>query len=319
MAKVLIGIYDYKNECPKARQMLLDKGYELIETDHAHPFTTEELLRYAPEIDAAVAGMEPWTEEVFKAAPNLKVVSRFGVGYDTVDIKKAKEHGIIATNVRSFFLSNGVAEFAVTLMSAVAKKIIPMHEEMIKGNWTRYTGNQFYGKTVGIIGLGAIGQCLARIMKGYGVRLLAYDVYHDEELARKYEVTFVTKEELLKESDFISLHIPSTPENYHFIGSGELEMMKESAVIVNTARGPVLDIEALYAALKSGKIAGAGLDVYEVEPPEKDLPIYGLSNVVMEPHASCENAESKEDVSLECANNVIEVLEGRIPKTALNV
>ena len=318
--KILVGVSNYKENCPKARQLLLDKGYELIEIDRADPYTKEDLLKLAGDIDGAIAGMEPWCEEVFQAAPKLKVVARFGVGYDTVELDAAKNHGIIACNVRSFMLSNSVAESALTLMLTAMKNIIPMDKVMHENRWDRFTGSQLHGKTVGIMGFGAIGRCFARLMKGFDVKeVLAYDPYPNEAAAKELGVTFASKEEVLKKSDCITLHIPNTPENYHFIDKEELDMMKDGVVIVNTARGPAWNLDAIYEGIKSGKVGAAGVDVYEQEPPEKDMPILQCPNVVFQPHSSSETWDSKEAVSLDCAQCVIDVLEGRIPKTALNV
>ena len=318
--KILVGVSNYAKNCEKARQLLLDKGYELIEIDREDPYTKEELIAMAGDIDGAIAGMEPWCEEVFAAAPKLKVVARFGVGFDTVDLEAAKRHGIIACNVRSFMLSNSVAEYALTLMLTAMKNIIPMDKVMHENKWDRFTGSQLHGKTIGIMGFGAIGRCFARLMKGFDVKeILAYDPYPNEEAAAELGVTFASKEEVLRRSDCITLHIPNTPENYHFIDKEELDMMKDGVVIVNTARGPAWNLDAVYEGIKSGKVGAAGVDVYEQEPPEPDMPILSCTNVVFQPHSSSETWESKEAVSMDSAQCVIDALEGRIPKTALNV
>lgn len=318
--RILVGVSNYEKNCPKARQLLLDKGYELVEINREDPYTKEELLGMAGEYDGVIAGMEPWCEEVLKAwAPRLKVVARFGVGYDTVDLDAAKANGVIACNVRSFMLSNSVAEYALTLMLTAMKNIIPMDKVMHENKWDRFTGHQLYGKTVGIMGFGAIGRCFARLMKGFDVKVLAYDPYPNEEAAKELGVTFATKEEVIKQSDCITLHIPNTPENYHFIDKDEIAMMKDGVVIVNTARGPAWNLDAIYEGVKSGKIGAAGVDVYEQEPPERDMPILQCPNVVFQPHSSSETWESKEAVSVDCAQCVIDVLEGKVPKTALNV
>ncbi|MCI8465226.1 MAG: phosphoglycerate dehydrogenase [Lachnospiraceae bacterium] len=317
--KILVGVSNYEKNCPKARKMLLDKGYELLEIDREEPYTKEELMELSGDIDGAIAGMEPWCEEVFAKAPKLKVVARFGVGYDTVDLEAAKNHGIVACNVRSFMLSNSVAEYALTLMLSAMKNVIPMDKVMRENRWDRFTGSQLHGKTIGIMGFGAIGRCFARLMKGFDVaRVLAYDPYPNEEAAKELGVTFASKEEVLKESDCVTLHIPNTPENYHFIDKEELALMKDGVVIVNTARGPAWNLDAIYEGLKSGKVGAAGVDVYEQEPPEKDMPILSCPNVVLQPHSSSETWESKEAVSVDCAQCVIDALEGRKPKTALN-
>lgn len=319
MKKILVGVANYKKDCPKARNMLLEKGYELIELKGTKPYTKEELKELVKDIDGVVAGMEPWSEEVFAEAPKLKVVARFGVGYDSVDLEAAKRHGVIATNVRNFMLSNSVAEHALTLMLTVAKHVIPMDKVMHENGWGSISGCQIYGKTVGIMGFGAIGQCLARLLTGFGATVLAYDPFPNEEVARELKVTLAAKEEVLRQSDFISLHIPNTPENYHFIDKAELGLVKDNVIIINTARGPAINIDALYDAIMAKKAGGAGIDVYEQEPPQPDMPILQCTNVVLQPHGSSDTWECREALSLDSAQCVIDVLEGRIPKTALNV
>jgi D-3-phosphoglycerate dehydrogenase len=318
MKKILVGIPDYENECPKAYQLLKADKYELVINPHPHPFTADEMKELVTDVDGAVAGSEIWNEDIYKYAPKLKIISRFGIGYDSVDVLQAKAHGIIVTNVRNLMLSNGVAEFAVDLMLSVAKKIIPMDRELRKVQWSRFTGRQLWGKTVGIVGFGAIGKCVARMLSGFNVNMLAYDMYPDLSAAKALNVTFVSKDAILEESDFITLHIPSNSENYHFIGERELKQMKKSSFLINTARGFVIDTDALCKALITGEIAGAGLDVFEQEPPKKDLPLYKLDNVIITPHAASENYESKEAVGVDSAQAVIDVINGKVPSNVIN-
>ena len=318
MKKILIGIPDYANECPSARKRLLEEGYTLIENPHPQPFSMDEIMEYILEIDGVVAGGEVWNEQIYRYAPRLKIISRFGVGYDSVDIVKAKEYGILVTNVRNGMLANGVAEYAVTLMLSVAKNIVPMDRETRCGNWTRITGGQLYGKTIGIVGFGAIGRQVAKMLAGFNVKILAYDEYPDAAAAKELNVEFASKDRILELSDVITLHIPGSSGNYHFIGEQELKKMKSSAYLINTARGSVVDIDALYEGLASKEIAGAGIDVYETEPPGKGLHLYGMDNVIVVPHAASENRESKEAVGLDSAQAVIDVLKGKTPKNVLN-
>ena len=318
--RILINVSNYAQNCKKARQMLIDKGYELIENPHQRPYTKEELMELVPEADGAIAAMEPWCQEVFDKAARLKVVARFGVGFDTVDLQAAKAQGIVVCNVRNMLLANGVAECALTLLLTAMKNIIPMDQVMHNRGWERFTGHQLYGKTVGIMGFGAIGQCFARLLQGFEVKkILAYDPFPNEKAAEKLGVTLVEKDTILAQSDCITLHIPNTPENYHFIDKKEIDKMKEGVVLINTARGPAWNLDAVYEGIKTGRIGGAGVDVYEEEPPRGEMPILNCPNVVFQPHSSTETWESKEAVSIDSAQCVIDVLEGRIPTTALNV
>lgn len=317
--KILINVTNYAQNCKKARKILLDKGYELIENPYQRPYTKTELLELVSDADGVIAGMEPWCSEIFERANNLKVVARFGVGFDTVDLESAKEHGVIVCNVRNEFLANGVAESALTLMLTVMKNVIPMDRIVHNHGWERFTGYQLYGKTIGIMGFGAIGQCFARLLSGFKVKkILAYDPFPNVKAAEELGVTLEEKETVLTQSDCITLHIPGTEENYHFIDAKEIGKMKNGVVIINTARGQAWNLDAVYEGIRMGKIGAAGVDVYEKEPPE-DMPILSCPNVVFQPHASTETWESKEAVSMDSAYCVIDVLEGRIPKTALNL
>jgi D-3-phosphoglycerate dehydrogenase len=318
MNKILVGIPDYESECPKAYQLLKAEKYELVINPHPHPFTEDEMKELVTDIDGAVAGSEIWSKEIFEYAPKLKIISRFGIGYDSVDIAGAKARGITVTNVRNPMLSNGVAEFAVNLMLSIAKNIIPMDRELRKVQWRRFTGSQLYGKTVGIVGFGAIGRRVARMLSGFNMNMLAYDKYPDLSAAKELNTKFVSKNEILEKSDFITLHIPNNSENYHFIGERELKQMKKSSFLINTARGSVIDTDALCKALMTGEIAGAGLDVFEQEPPQADLSLYKLDNVVLAPHAASENYESKEAVGVDSAQAVIDVLNGKVPLNIVN-
>jgi D-3-phosphoglycerate dehydrogenase len=319
MRKVLITASFYERDCAKACELLEQHDCHIMLVKGGGVFTMDEIIQRIPDVDGVIAGSEKWGEEIFKLAPKLKIVSRFGVGYDMVDIAKAKEYGIVATNVRNFFLANGVAEFAVGLMLDVLKGIDMLGSKTRQGIWDRnYVGSQLYGKTVGIVGFGAIGRQVAKILSGFSIKLLAYDVYPNVEEAKKLNVEFATKDEILKTCDIITLHIPSSAENYHFIGRNEFEIMKDSAVLINTARGIIVDTEALIEALSKRKIAGAGLDVFESEPLESDSLLHGFDNVVLTPHCANQNRESLEAVGLDCAQAVLDVFDGKTPKDILN-
>ncbi|MEW8980083.1 MAG: phosphoglycerate dehydrogenase, partial [Symbiobacterium sp.] len=285
---------------------------------HGRPCTFDELAQLVPDIDAVVAGIDTWNEDVFKLAPKLKVIARFGVGVDNIDVAKANEYGIKVCNVPGGN-ANAVAEMAVGLIIAAMRQIPYLQQSLRRGNWDRFVGRELINRTVGLVGFGHIAQMVARKLQGFDVRLLAYDLAPNHEKGRAYNVAFVSLEELLRESDVISLHVPGVKATYHMIGKEQFEMMKRDAYLINTARGSVVDEDALYEALKSGRIAGAAVDVYEQEPARKDHPLFTLDNVITTPHSAAETYETYRKVSLATAQAILDVFAGREPANLVRV
>ncbi len=258
---------------------------------------------------------------VIEQCPELKIVSRTGAGVDNVDVDAASEHGVLVCNVAGVN-SVSVAEQAVTLMLSVLKRVPGMDAAVRAGNWKARRGNttrEAAGKTVGVVGMGNIGRKVATICsRGLGMQVLAYDPYaRDAILSEGYTVAD-TLEQLFAESDVVTLHCPNTPETRNLITRELLAAMKPSAVLINTARGEVVDEEALVEMLTDKTIAGAGLDVFAVEPPPSDHPLFALENVVLSPHVAALTQEVSNNVASEAANAVIDVAEGRTPKSVYN-
>ncbi len=250
-----------------------------------------------------------------EAARNLKVIARHGLGYETIDMEAASERNILVTRATA----QGpypVAEFAIGLLLALSKKYVPAHASVKSGKWESlgFMGIEVRNKTLGIIGMGAIGSTVARMaVSGLQMRVIAYDPYVSEEKAREVGAKLVELPDLLRESDYISVHAAVTKESKGLLGKKEFDLMKDGVFVINCARGEILDEKALYAALHSKKVAGAALDVFTEEPPLRDNPILGLENVLLTPHTAGVTDESLERMSISIAENIVNIAQGRLP------
>ena len=260
------------------------------------------LIRSATKVDA----------EAIAAAPALKVIARAGVGLDNVDIKAATTAGVMVVNAPTSNIISA-AELTVGHILSLARHIPAAHGALAQGQWKRskYTGVELFEKTVGIIGLGRIGALITARMQAFGMQIVAYDPYVTPTRAQQLGVTLLSLDELLKQSDFITIHMPKTPETTGMITTDQLALMKPTAFIVNVARGGLIDEDALYAALKSHRIAGAGLDVFVSEPPT-DSPLLGLENIVLTPHLGASTDEAQEKAGVSVARSVRLALEGSL-------
>ncbi len=292
-------------------------------TDEAPP-PKDVIIERVRDVDALVSLLtDPIDAEVFDAAPKLRIVSQYAVGYDNIDVKEATKRGIYVTNTPGV-LTETVADFTFALMLAVARRVVEADKYVREGRWKvawhplMMLGSDVYGRTLGIVGMGRIGSAVARRAKGFGMRILYYDSVRREELERELGAEFVDLDRLLEESDYVSLHVPLTPETYHLIGEEQLRKMKPTAFLINTARGKVVDQKALYRALKEGWIAGAGLDVFEQEPIPPDDPLLKLDNVVLAPHAASASHETRSRMAEMVAENLIAFLNGKVPPNLVN-
>ncbi|MGB4612331.1 MAG: phosphoglycerate dehydrogenase, partial [Methanothermobacter thermautotrophicus] len=282
--------------------------------------TPDELLDAIKDFDAIVVrSRTKVTREVIEAAPRLKIIARAGVGVDNVDVKAATERGIMVINAPES-TSITVAEHSIGLMLALARKISIADRSVKEGKWekNRFMGIELNGKTLGIIGMGRIGSQVVVRTKAFGMDILVYDPYISREAAEEMGVTVTDLETLLRESDIVTIHVPLTPETRHLISDDEFKLMKETAFIVNCARGGIIDEDALYRALKDGEIAGAALDVFEEEPPEGS-PLLELENVVLTPHIGASTAEAQRDAAIIVANEIKTVFQGGAPRNVLNM
>jgi D-3-phosphoglycerate dehydrogenase len=252
---------------------------------------------------------------------NCKLIIRYGHGYDTVDVDACTEAGIIVTNIAGS-TSEEVSNHALTLLLASARELKRLDLATTSGRWgevySRSILNHIYGETVGIVGFGWIGRAMARKCKALGMTVLVNDPYVGDHLAVEYQADFVPKDELLERSDYVSLHVPHLDSTHHFIDSAALDLMKHTAYLVNTSRGPVVDEQALIAALKAGKIAGAGIDVYEQEPLSVDNPLLSMENVICTPHVAGSSEIGWEIIRRRAGEEAARVLLGRRPDVVVN-
>jgi D-3-phosphoglycerate dehydrogenase len=267
------------------------------------------LIRSATQVDV----------EAIAAAKQLKVIARAGVGLDNVDIKAATEAGVMVVNAPTSNIISA-AELTVGHILSLARFIPAANASLSAGAWKRskYTGVELYEKTIGIIGLGRIGALITARLQAFGMKVVAYDPYVTSARAQQLGVTLLSLDELLAESDFVTIHMPRTPETTGMIGTDQLALMKPTAFIVNVARGGLIDEDALYAALKSDRIAGAGLDVFVTEPPT-DSPLLGLDNIVLTPHLGASTDDAQEKAGVSVARSVRLALDGELVPDAVNV
>jgi D-3-phosphoglycerate dehydrogenase / 2-oxoglutarate reductase len=279
-----------------------------------------ELLSAVPDADALLVRSATKVDaEVLAAATRLRVVARAGVGLDNVDVRAATQSGVMVVNAPTSNIVSA-AELAVSLLLAAARHVVPANEALRRGEWKRskYSGVELYEKTVGIVGLGRIGVLVAQRLSSFGMKVIAYDPYVQAGRAAQMGVRLVGLDDLLAESDFITIHLPKTPETVGLIGDEQLHKVKPEVVVVNAARGGIVDEAALHAALVEGRVAAAGLDVYAKEP-NTDSPLFELPNVVATPHLGASTAEAQEKAGVAVAKSVRLALAGELVPDAVNV
>ena len=296
----------------------LSEKAELVVNTTGKPLTEEQLIPLVRDIDGYLAGLDEITGTVLRSAPKLRAVSRYGVGYERVDIKAAKELGIKVTNTPGAN-TQSVADLAMGLILSAARQIPYLNGRLKDGNWDRANGREIYGKTIGIIGLGAIGKSLARRAQGFSMKVLAYDPYMDVRWAEENGVRVCALDELTSESDVISLHVPLTDATRNIINRERIGKMRDGVIIVNTSRGGLIDLDAAADFVENGKIYGMGFDAFEKEPPEKHR-IYDFPNVIMTPHAGAHTAEAVMGMTEMSISNLFSLLEndGRADKYIVN-
>jgi len=293
----------------QARALLEGYADEVVYNDLRIPLQGEDLLTRLEGVDGYVAGLDYITAEVVERMPDtLKVISRYGAGVDRVDLAACKRRGIVVTNTPGAN-ATAVCELAFGLMLAAARNIPALHAAVEKGEWPRSDGMELAGKTLGIVGLGAIGKKLALRAKAFEMQVQAYDPYLDERFAAEQGIRALTLDELLQSSDVVSLHVPLNEQTRHMINANRIEAMRDGAIIINTARGGLIDEAAAARAIQSGKLRGLGLDAFEQEPL-KDSPLIGLPHVVFTPHTGAHTAEAVQKMGMMAAENAIAVLKG---------
>ena len=312
MQKVLITPATLAGLDGEFLRALKGAGFEVAFPSGTRQLTEEELLRELKGIKATLAGSEPYTRRVFKEHPQLKVIARAGVGFDAVDTAAATEHGV-AVAIAPGTNQESVAEHTFALILALAKNVVSHHHGTRMGSWPRQANLPLRGRTLGIAGLGRIGKAVAVRGIAFGMKLLAYEPFPDKNFVSQHKIPLVSMDRLLAESDYLTLHMPMTPESRYLINKQTLAKMKPSAFLVNTARGGLVCEGDLVAALKAGTIAGAGIDVFEEEPPPLDNPLFALDNVVFTPHTAGVDLQSRDDMALSAAQAIVSLSKGQWP------
>lgn len=322
MKKILVSASHFDTLCQEAWKYLEDNGYEIIfDPKKEFPDCTTEELRArgdCDEIVGALIGLDDYhDEEKFRLMPNLKAVAKFGVGVDNIDLDLCTKYGVKAVNAPGQN-SNAVAELTMGMIIDVLRQVTPLHKAMTESRWPRAIGTEIKGKVIGLLGFGAIARLVAKMLTGFDCKVIAYDLYPNRKAAEELGVTMTTLEEVITESDIVSIHIPATSETYHMFNAETIASMKDGAYLVNCARGALIDLDALADALLSGKIAGAGLDAFEVEPLPSDAKILKCENIVLTPHTGAETTESYQRVSITAVRDIVRILNGEDPINWVN-
>ena len=305
--KVLIATRSFGSTSDVPWKLLAENQSEVIQLD-INKATDQELAEAFHGVDAAIIGARAVNAELIAGSPKLKVICMHGVGVDHIDLEAAKAHSVVVCNCPGAN-ADSVADLAFCLMLIVSRDIINAKASLKPGEWGRYSGTQVWGKTLGLVGMGRIGQAVAHRALGFQMRVLVYDPFIPVEHIEQVGADSASFEQLLAEADYISLHAPVTDKTRAIINAETLGKMKSSAYLINTSRGELVDEEALFQALKSKQIAGAGIDTYNEEPPSRH-DLINLPNVVATPHIGAHSTEAITNVSIMAAQNVISALKG---------
>ena len=315
--KVLITDYVWPSTDPE-RAILEEAGAEVIIAPDGAEDTLTEL---AKDVDAIMTCFAKVTDKVIRTATKCVVIGRFGVGTDNIAVDTATELGIAVTYVPDYCIDE-VSDHVLAILHTWNRKISIFDQSVKKNGWGHLGLTmrimRLRGKTIGIVGFGRIGQAVAKKASAFGMNILASDPMISEKTATGHGAHLVSLNELLTQSDFVTLHAPLIPKTHHLIGKNELESMKKEAFLINAARGPLIDEEALYEALKKEFIAGAGLDVMEDNVPPKDHPLLQLDNVIVTPHTAFFSQESTLELEQRAASEVVNVYQGRMPDNLFN-
>ncbi|MBE7436799.1 D-glycerate dehydrogenase [Patescibacteria group bacterium] len=324
--------FNPKGFAENAVRILKKAGHAVTVYPKVYGISRKELLRLSKGRDAVLPLLtDRIDEEFFRAAgPKLKIVANYAVGFDNVDLQAAKKHGVIVTNTPTEAVNESVGEHTFALMLTLAHRIAEADRFSKGGKYTGWKpdqllGSNLRGKTLGIIGAGRIGSNVAfHAVNGFGMKLLYSDMKRNPDIEKTFRAKYVSMDALLKQSDYVSLHVPLLPSTKHLISAKQLRLMKKTAFLINTARGPVVDEKALLKALKAKKIAGAALDVFECEPAidcdlRDDLELKAFENVILTPHIASATIEAREGMAEVAAKNIVAVLAGKKPLTPAKV
>lgn len=305
MAKIFIATTTFGMDDQRPLGLLKEKGFEVVLNKHGRKLTEDELIELAKDCEGIIAGTEKYSVRVFESLPKLRAVSRCGVAMESVDMAAAERRGVKVANTPDA-PTQAVAELALCLILDCLRKVSRMDRMLRKGEWKKESGSLLSGKTLGIVGLGRIGRRVAELAAPFKVKMLGADVKPDEKWLKKNGIELCALDELLAKSDIVTLHLPLTADNKGLINAERVKTMKKGAIIVNTARGGLIDERALFEALKSGALAGAALDVMEQEPYKG--PLLELENIVLTPHIGAYAKEARIAMETEAVQNLLQLL-----------
>jgi D-3-phosphoglycerate dehydrogenase len=311
--RLLVTPTSYARNDPRLLTELQRQVGEVIVNQTGRPLTSTEVAGLLPGCDGYIAGLDVIDRTALQAADRLRVIARYGVGLDNVDLKAAGEKKIVVTYTPGAN-SVSVAELTLGLMLALARRIPQSVQTTRSGEWLRLGGVSLEGKTIGLLGLGAIGKQVARRLVGFDCRILAFDPIQDTAFAHAHRVELVPLDELLSQADFISLHLPLLTETRALVNAAFLAQMKPGAFLINTARGELIDEPALVEALRSGHLGGAALDVFAQEPPGKDNPLLSLPDVIVTPHSGSHTDGATNAMGWMALHDCLAVLRGEAPR-----
>lgn len=311
-SRVLVTPTSYAKNDPKLRTELEAQVGEVVYNTAGHPLSAEELVPLISGIDGYIAGLDAITREVLEAADSLKVIARYGVGVDAIDLETARQKGIVITNTPGAN-SASVAELTLGLMLSLARNIPEAVEATRSGEWPRFRGMSLGGKTIGLFGFGEIGKRVAQMLKGFNARLVAYDPFPDVEFAEECGVEIVQQDEVIRMADILSLHCPVLPDTRGMVNTDFIRKMKPGAFLINTSRGELINEDALYDAIKSNHLQGAALDVFSQQPPQPGNPLLGMPQVIVTPHMGAHTDGATNAMGWAALNDCLAVLRGEEP------
>lgn len=307
--KVMVTTKLFALDSDEPIRMLEEAGCEVARSPFKYPIKPGEMATVIKGVDGLIVGGDVVDRAAIDAADKLKVICMHGIGLDLIDVEYARSKGIVVENLPGIN-ADAVAELALGLLIALARNFVEADRQFREGHWRKQVGQELIGKTVGIVGLGAIGKALARKSRCLGMNVIAYNRSKDDAFVCEYGVRYVEMEELMAKSDFISLHVPHTPETHYIIDAARIALMKKTAYLINTSRGGLIDEDALYIALKEERIAGAALDVFENEPIAGGSPFAELRNCILTPHTGGQTKESNLRSNFASLKKVLDVLIG---------
>ena len=301
--KILTTPRSYGRNMPELFEQLEAAGYEVVRNSTGGILEKEQMKALIADCSGIIVGVDPLDAEVLSCAPRLRAIAKYGVGVDNIDLDYCEAHGIKVSRTVGAN-SEAVADYAMTLIMAVARKAVMIDRKCRGRDWSKISTRDVSGATLGLFGLGAIGKHVAKRAQGFGMKVLAFDPYWPEEYARENNIIRADAETIFREADFISLHLPLMESTRNFVGEKEIAMMKRDAVIINTARGGLIDEAALLRALKEGRIYGAGIDAFAQEPPE-DPAWFELDNVVIGSHCAASTTGATQNMGRMATQNIL--------------